>query len=315
MKHPTEGHSIFGIDLLDEIVEEYIQLNSSSKDIEKFAGSADGISCLGVVDEEADHEEVQDLPNSEDDHSDIADLDFEVELSELLDQVCNQEHRECTKDAAIKVAETEESSIAQLATIFTTEINPVTEKSPLPPPPMELKPLPSHLKYAYLDKEQQLPIIIANNLHQEQEDKLLEVLRQHKKAMGWKLADLPSINPSICMHRILMEEEVKPIRQQQRRLNLTLLDVVKKEVTKLLAAGIIYPISDSQWVSPMQVVPTKYGMTVMKNQQEELVPTRIQNSWRVCIDYRRLNQATRKDHFPLPFIDQMLEKLAGKSHY
>ncbi|RDX98892.1 Retrovirus-related Pol polyprotein, partial [Mucuna pruriens] len=175
---------------------------------------------------------------------------------------------------------------------------------------MELKPLTSHLKYAYLDREQQLPVIIANNLHQEQEDKLLEVLRQHKKAIGWKLADLPGINPSICMHRILMEEEIKPIRQQQRRLNPTLLDVVQKEVTKLLVVGIIYPILDSQWVSPMQVVPKKTGMTVMKNQQDELVPTRIQNSWRVCIDYRRLNLATRKDHFPLPFIDQMLEKLA-----
>ncbi|RDX82438.1 Retrovirus-related Pol polyprotein from transposon 17.6, partial [Mucuna pruriens] len=112
-----------------------------------------------------------------------------------------------------------------------------------------------------------------------------------------------------------MEEEVKPIRQQQRRLNPTILDVVKKEVTKLLAAGIIYLISDSQWVSPVQVVPKKSGMIVMKNQQDELVPTRIQNNWRVCIDYRRLNQATCKDHFPLPFIDQVLEKLSGKSHY
>ncbi|RDX94340.1 hypothetical protein CR513_23289, partial [Mucuna pruriens] len=310
MKHPTEDHSLFGIDLLDEIIEEYIQVNSSSEDVEKFAGSATEISCLGVAEEEADHEEVQDLPYSEDDHSDIADLDFEVELSELLDQVCNQEHSECTKDAAVKVAETEDRD-----QVGQPDPSPVTEKSPLPPPPMELKPLPSHLKYAYLDKEQQLPVIIANNLHQEQEDKLLEVLRQHKKAIGWKLVDLPGINPSICMHKILMEEEIKPIRQQQRRLNPTLLDVVKKEVTKLLAVGIIYPISDSQWVSLVQVVPKKSGMTIMKNQQDELVPTRIQNSWRVCIDYRRLNQATRKDHFPLPFIDQMLEKLAGKSHY
>ncbi|RDY11031.1 hypothetical protein CR513_04352, partial [Mucuna pruriens] len=151
-----------------------------------------------------------------------------------------------------------------------TDPSSVTEKSPLTPPPMELKPLPNHLKYAYLDKEQQLPIIIANNLLQEQEDKLLNILRQHKKAIGWKLADLPDINPSICMHRILMEEENKPIRQQQRRLNPTLLDVVKKEVTKLLATGIIYPISDSQWVSPVQVVPKKSGMTVTKNQHDEL---------------------------------------------
>ncbi|RDX65498.1 hypothetical protein CR513_55839, partial [Mucuna pruriens] len=133
--------------------------------------------------------------------------------------------------------------------------------------------------------------------------------------MGWELSDLPGINPSICTHRILMEEEVKPIRQQQRRLNPTLLDVVKKEVTKLLAAGIIYPISNSQWVSLVHVVPKKSGMTVTKNQHDELVPTRIQNSWRVCINYKRLNQATRKDHFLLPFIDQVLEKLVGKSHY
>ncbi|RDX86705.1 Retrovirus-related Pol polyprotein from transposon 17.6, partial [Mucuna pruriens] len=378
MKQPIEDHSLFGIDLLDEIVEEYFWLNSSSEDIEKFAGSTDEISCLGVADEEVDYEEVQDLPNFEDNHSDITDLDFEVELSELLTQVYNQEHSECTNDADVKVTETEEPSIAQLTTIFTTEIktaregrveeeikvdkadtlveivsankdqtqvgvyinvpprsdfeaaqevkadsNPTrteaTESSqpkqpraeimlahllssgqtnPIPliekppsPPPMELKPLPSHLKYSYLDKEQQLQVIIANNLHQEYEDKLLEVLRQHKRAIGWKLSDLPGINPCICMHRILMEEEIKPIRQQQRRLNLTLLDMVKKEVTKLLATGIIYPIWDSQWVSLMQVVLKKFEITIMKNQQDEL------------------------DHFPLPFIDQVLKKLARKSHY
>ncbi|RDX86789.1 Retrovirus-related Pol polyprotein from transposon 17.6, partial [Mucuna pruriens] len=89
-------------------------------------------------------------------------------------------------------------------------------------------------------------------------------------------------------------------------MNPTILDMVKKEVTKLLAIEIIYPISDSQWVSLVQVVPKKSGMIVMKNQHDEL---------RVCIDYRRLNQETHKDHFPLPFIDQVLEKLAGKSHY
>ncbi|RDX74690.1 hypothetical protein CR513_45526, partial [Mucuna pruriens] len=137
----------------------------------------------------------------------------------------------------------------------------LTKNSSSSPPPLDLKPLPKHLKYAYLDTEQQLPVIIANNLRQEQEDKLTN----HKRAIGWKLSDLPGINPSICMHRILMEKEIKPIRQQQRRLNLTILDVVKKEVTKLLAVGIIYPISDNQWVSPMQVVPKKCGMTVTKN--------------------------------------------------
>ncbi|RDX70766.1 hypothetical protein CR513_49957, partial [Mucuna pruriens] len=265
MKHPTEDHSFLGIDLFDEIVEEYSQLNSSSEDIGKFVGSTDEISCLGSVDEGTDYEEVHDLPNSEDNHSDIVDLDFEIELSELLNQVCNLENPESTTNAEVKVAEIESRN-----QVGQTDPSPVTEKYPLSPPPMELKPLPSHLKYAYLDKEQQLPVIIANNLHQEQEEKLLEVLRQHKKAIGWKLSDLPGINPSICMHRILMEEEVKPIREQQRRLNPTLLDVVKKEVTKLLAAGIIYPISNNQWASPVQVVPKKSGMTVMKNSQGSL---------------------------------------------
>ncbi|RDX77415.1 Retrovirus-related Pol polyprotein, partial [Mucuna pruriens] len=112
-----------------------------------------------------------------------------------------------------------------------------------------------------------------------------------------------------------MEEEARPIRQQQRRLNPTILDVVKKEVTKLIAVGIIYTISDIQWISLVQVVPKMSGMTIMKNQYDELVPIGIQNSWRVCIDYRKLNQVTRKDHFCLPFIDQVLEKLVGKSHY
>jgi len=79
--------------------------------------------------------------------------------------------------------------------------------------------------------------------------------------------------------------------------------VVKKEVTKLLQAGIIYPISDSRWVSPVQVVPKKFGVTVVANKKDELIPIRVQNKWRVCIDYMRLNQATRKDHYPLPFID------------
>ncbi|GKV23246.1 hypothetical protein SLEP1_g32996 [Rubroshorea leprosula] len=79
--------------------------------------------------------------------------------------------------------------------------------------------------------------------------------------------------------------------------------------------SIIFPISDSTWVSPMQVVPKKGGTTVVKNENDELIPTRIITGWRVCIDYRKLNEATRKDHYPLPFIDQMIEKLVGHEYY
>ncbi|KAL5565157.1 hypothetical protein UlMin_028321 [Ulmus minor] len=112
-----------------------------------------------------------------------------------------------------------------------------------------------------------------------------------------------------------MEETYKPLVQPQRRLNPSMQEVVKKEVVKLMDAGIIYPISDSSWVSPVQVVPKKGGMTVVKNDKNELIPTRTVTGWRVCIDYRKLNDATRKDHFPLPFIDQMLEKLSGHDYY
>ena len=92
-------------------------------------------------------------------------------------------------------------------------------------------------------------------------------------------------------------------------------EVVRKEVVKLMDAGIIYPISDSSWVSPVQVVPKKGGMTVVKNDKNELIPTRTVTGWRVCIDYQKLNDATRKDHFPLPFIDQMVERLSGHEYY
>ena len=92
-------------------------------------------------------------------------------------------------------------------------------------------------------------------------------------------------------------------------------EVVRVEVLKLLQAGIIYPISDSTWVSPTQVVPKKSGVTTVHNEKGEGIPTRLTTSWRVCIDYRRLNEVTRKDHFPLSFIDQLLERISGYPVY
>ncbi|GJU91682.1 reverse transcriptase domain-containing protein [Tanacetum coccineum] len=111
------------------------------------------------------------------------------------------------------------------------------------------------------------------------------------------------------------EDDCKPSVQSQRRVNPKIHEVIKKEVIKLLDAGMIYPISDSPWVSPIHCVPKKGGMTVVANEENELIPTRLVTGWRVCIDYRKLNEATRKDHFPLPFMDQMLERLAGNEFY
>ena len=117
------------------------------------------------------------------------------------------------------------------------------------------------------------------------------------------------------MHRILLEDGYKPSVEAQRRLNPTMKEVVKKEVLKWLDVGVLYPISDSPWVSPMQVVPKKGGMTVIRTENDVLLPSRTVTGWRICIDYRRLNKATRKDHFPLPFLDQMLDRLAGHDYY
>ena len=143
----------------------------------------------------------------------------------------------------------------------------------------------------------------------------MKVLTEHKRAIAWKISDIQGISPSFCTHKIMLEEGFKPMIQPQRRLNPNIKEVVKKEVIKLLDAGMIYPISDSYWVSPVQVVPKKGGMTVVPNENNELIPMRTVTGWRVCIDYRRLNDATRKDHFPLLFMDQMLERLAGHLYY
>ncbi|GKG06164.1 hypothetical protein Tco_0326250, partial [Tanacetum coccineum] len=108
-----------------------------------------------------------------------------------------------------------------------------------------------------------------------------------------------------------MEDDFKPTVQHQRRVKPKNHEVIKAEVIKLLDAGLIYPISDSPWVSLVHVVPNKDGMIVVTNDYNELIPTRLVMGWRVCIDYQKLNDTTHKDHFPLPFIDQMLERLAG----
>jgi hypothetical protein len=123
------------------------------------------------------------------------------------------------------------------------------------PPTNELKPLPDSLKYKFLGLANSLPVIIASDLIDAQEEKLLDVLREHKEAIGWKIEDIKGISPLLVMHKIHLEENSKPSRGPQRRLNPVTQEVVRTEVIKLLDAGIIYPISNSKWVSPIHVVP------------------------------------------------------------
>nr|GEY45320.1 reverse transcriptase domain-containing protein [Tanacetum cinerariifolium] len=148
--------------------------------------------------------------------------------------------------------------------------------------------LPPYLEYAFLEGDDKFPIIIAKDLKDEEKTALI---------------------------KILMEDDFKLAVQHQRRVNPKIHKVIKKEVLKLLDAGLIYPISDSPWLSPVHCVPKKGGFTVVENEENELIPTRLVMGWCVCIDYRKLNDATRKDHFPLSFMDQMLERLTGNEYY
>nr|GEV15773.1 reverse transcriptase domain-containing protein [Tanacetum cinerariifolium] len=162
----------------------------------------------------------------------------------------------------------------------------VTMKKPSieKPPELELKDLPSHLECAFLEGTDKLPVMISKELKDKEKTALLK-------------------------------DDFKPEVQHQRRVNPKIHEVIKKEVIKLLDAGLIYPISDSPWVSLIHCVPKKGGMTVVENKYNELIPTLLVTRWRVCIDYQKLNDTTRKDHFPLSFIDQMLERLAGNKYY
>ena len=175
--------------------------------------------------------------------------------------------------------------------------------------------MPKCLKYAFLEARKSKPVIISTDLTEHKEHKLFEILRKYKGAIAWSIDDLKGINPSICMHKILLEGNAKTSIEHQRRLNPVMKEVVRKEVLKWLNVGFIYAISDSPWVSPVYVVPKKGRFTVIKNEKNELILIRTVTGWRVCIDYRKLNTATRKDHYPLPFIDQMLDKLVGNPHF
>ncbi|GKB09952.1 reverse transcriptase domain-containing protein [Tanacetum coccineum] len=143
------------------------------------------------------------------------------------------------------------------------------------PSDLELKDLPSHLEYVFLEGDDKLPVIIAKNLKDEDKTTLIKVLKSHKHAIAWKISDIKGIDLQFCTHKILMEENAKPVVQHQRRVNPKIHEVIKQEVIKLLDTGLIYPISDSPWVSLVHCVPKKGGITVVKNEENKLIPTRI----------------------------------------
>ena len=159
-----------------------------------------------------------------------------------------------------------------------------------------------------------MPVIIASDLDEQQVQSLVEVLKRFKRAIGWTIADIIGITPGIFSYKIKLMPNHKPSIENHRRLNPPMQEVQKK-IIKWLDAGVIYPIADSSWVCPVQCVPKKREMTVVPNEKNELVPMRPVTGWRVCMDYCKLNAWNEKDDFPMPFIYQMLDRLARKEWY
>ncbi|GJR55196.1 DNA-directed DNA polymerase [Tanacetum coccineum] len=172
--------------------------------------------------------------------------------------------------------------------LYLASANEIDVKKP------ELKNLPHHLEYVYLHGDKSFPIVILSELSEKEKMLLLQVLEKRKGAFAWKMSNIKGISPSYCTYKILMVDDYKSVIQPQRRLNPKVQDVLKNEIIKLLDSELIYPISDSSWVSPIHVVPKKGGMSVVLNDNNELIPSRTVVGWRVCIDYRKLNDATRK---------------------
>ncbi|GKA85321.1 putative nucleotidyltransferase, ribonuclease H [Tanacetum coccineum] len=212
-------------------------------------------------------------------------------------------------NALADLGETARPDIVISEHLYSASANEIDEKK------HELKDLLHHLEYTYLYGDKSFPIIILSILSEKEKMLLLQVLEKHKGAIAWKMSDIKGISLSYCTHKILKEDDLKPVIQPQRRLNPKFQDVMKNEIVKLFDSRLIYPISDSSWVSPIHVVPKKGGMTVVLNDNNKLIPSHTVTGWRVCIDYRKLNDATRKDHLYLPFIDQILERLCGNEYY
>ncbi|GAU28722.1 hypothetical protein TSUD_372290 [Trifolium subterraneum] len=330
VKRHDDESDCFRVDVIEEVVEdvhveeqpspplERVIVNSIEKVEDKFEEEIE--ECLrqlkaNLVDSKPKFEEVVDVIEEV-----VEDVHVEEQPSPPLERVIvnsiekvedkfEEEIEECLRQLKANLVDSKPKFEEVLSS--DKEENAQEDKAKT----VELKEIPSHLKYVFLGENGSNPTIISSSLARLEESKFLRVLRANKEAMGWAISDLKGISPTLCMHKIKMEDEYKPVVQPQRRLNPTMKEVVKNEVLKLLEAGMIYPISDSEWVSPVHVVPKKGGMTVIHNDKNELIPTRTVTGWRMCIDYRRLNKATRKDHYPLPFMDQMLERLAGQEYY
>ncbi|KAK1648581.1 hypothetical protein QYE76_066386 [Lolium multiflorum] len=233
--------------------------------------------------------------------ADLPSDDFKMEQCASIVLVPNnplQQHLENSESEAFRKERDELEEIFLRQPILKHDL-PVEDLGTTPPPKedpvFDLKPLPDNLKYAHIDDKKIYPVIISSKLSEIEEERLLEILKKHRGAIGYTLDDLKGISPSICQHAINMEDDAKPVVEHQRRLIPKMKEVVRNEVLKLLEAGIIYPIADSRWVSPVHCVPKKGGMTVVPNDNDELIPQRVVVGYRMCIDFRKVNKVFMDD--------------------
>jgi hypothetical protein len=200
-----------------------------------------------------------------------------------------------------------ESSLEKDVKLFVEEEDDLGETIYLPQvevptrPPVELKPIPAGLRYAFLNGDKETHVIISNKLTDEETSKLIAILEKHWLVFGYCLQDLKGISPTLCTHHILIDPSSTPSREPQRRLNNAMQEVMKKEVLKLLHAEIIYLVPHSDWVSLVQVVPKKGGITIIENNKNELIPQCTITGWRMCIDYQKLNVANKERPLPTAF--------------
>jgi hypothetical protein len=206
----------------------------------------------------------------------------------IENQINDQQDEEL--EEATKVLEPQDGSVEEEKFEDIGEIKPEEPQVP----EVDLKPLPKGLKYEFLGPDKTYPVIVSDKLSPEENEKLLILLKKHRKVIGYSINDLKGLSPAFCTHHIPMEDQCKPVVDHQRRLTHAMREVVKIEVIKLLDAGITYAVPHSGWVSLVHCVPKKGGLIVVKNEKNELILQRTVTGWRMCIDYRKLNKATKR---------------------
>nr|GEY55869.1 reverse transcriptase domain-containing protein [Tanacetum cinerariifolium] len=266
-----DAESINRIDVIDVACEEYVQEVLGFSDNSKSGNptpASDPIICSSSTSftpfEGSDFilEEIETFLQTLDELSDLDDDYYDTEGDILyLEKLLNED-----PSPNLPLMKT-----VDLKQIDATMTRPSIEKAP----DLKLKELLSHLEYAFLEGTDKLRVIISKELKDEEKSALLKVLKSHKRANAWKISDIRGIDPCFCTHKILIEEYYKPTVQRQRRVNPNIHLVIKNEVIKLLDAEMMYPISDSPWVSPIHYVPKKGGITVVENGNNELIPTRL----------------------------------------